>query len=96
VKCVVIHVGKSNRQFDYKLGDTVLKTTIIVKDLGIKVNNNLKFSEQCNAAIKNANYTLGLIKRNIKNKSRNIITRLYKGLVRPKLEYCVQVWRPYL
>src|SRR3989454_12039418 len=56
----------------------------------------MKFSEQCNTAIKNANSTLGLISRIIKCKSQNIITKLYKTLVRPKLEYCVQAWRLYL
>src|SRR6266516_8053586 len=40
--------------------------------------------------------TLRLIRRTIKCKSKNIITKLYKTLVRPKLEYCVQACRPYL
>ena len=47
-------------------------------------------------AVKNANFILGLIRRSIKNKNKHIIVKLYKGLVRPKLEYCVQAWRPFL
>ena len=37
-----------------------------------------------------------MIKRTISCKSKDIIVRLYKALVRPKLEYCVQAWCPYL
>ena len=37
-----------------------------------------------------------MIKRTINCKSKSIITRLYKAIVRPQLEYCVQAWRPYL
>ena len=37
-----------------------------------------------------------MIRRNITNKNKNVITRLYKGLVRPHIEYCVQAWRPFL
>jgi hypothetical protein len=95
-KCVVMHIGRSNNQFEYKLGDNALKKSGKERDLGVIVDNNLKFSEQCNVAVKNANSTLGLIRRNIKNRNKNIIVKLYKGLVRPKLEYCVQAWRPFL
>ena len=84
-KCVVMHIGRKNNKFEYKLGDTVLTKSVQERDLGIIVDNRLKFSEQCNVAIKNANSTLAIIRRNIKNKNKNIITRLYKGLVRPKL-----------
>ena len=66
------------------------------KDLGVLVDKSLKFSEQCNSVAKSANSILGMIKRNITCKNKYIITKLYKSLVRPKLEYCVQVWNPFL
>ena len=95
-KCVVMHIGKANNQFQYMLGDNLLKKSTQERDLGIIIDSSMKFSEQCNAAIKGANSMLGLISRTIQNKNKNIIVRLYKGLVRPKIEYCVQVWRPFL
>ena len=36
-----------------------------------------------------------MIKRNIKCKNAAIIMRLYKSLMRPRLEYCIQTWPPY-
>ena len=44
---------------------------------------------------KKANCVLGMIKRNIKCKNAAIIMRLYKSLVRPRLEYCIQARSPY-
>src|SRR6267154_6656303 len=37
-----------------------------------------------------------MISRTFQNKSKEIIIPLYKSLVRPHPEYCVQVWRPHL
>ena len=45
---------------------------------------------------KKKNCVLDIIKRNIKCKSAAIIMRLYKSLVRPRLEYCIKAWSPYL
>jgi len=39
---------------------------------------------------------LGLIKRNFQDKSKETVMPLYKSLVRPHLEFCCQVWSPYL
>ena len=36
-----------------------------------------------------------MIKRNIKYKNAAIIMRLYKSLVRPELQYCIQAWSLY-
>jgi len=36
-----------------------------------------------------------MIRRNIKYKNKEGMMILYKTLVRPTLDYCVPVWRPY-
>src|SRR6267154_355803 len=74
-----------------------LKESESERDIGIIIiDNNLKFSDHCNKVANTANVTLGMIRRTINCKSKSIITRLFKALVRPQLEYCVQAWRPYL
>ena len=40
-------------------------------------------------------YFIGLIRRNIVYKEKELIIPLYKTIVRPHLEYCIQAWRPY-
>src|SRR5688572_32692297 len=37
-----------------------------------------------------------MIKRTVTSRRQDIMVRLYKALVRPKLEYSVQAWCPYL
>src|SRR6218665_33339 len=37
-----------------------------------------------------------MIRRTIVTRNKDTILRLYKTLVRPQLEYCSQVWSPYL
>ena len=43
-----------------------------------------------------ANSTLGMIRRTIVTRDKDTILRLYKSLVRPRLEYFMRVWDPYL
>jgi ribonucleases P/MRP protein subunit RPP40 len=95
-KCTVVHMGKNNMRCDYKLGDTVINKAEKERDLGVIMGKSGKSSEQCVAAVKKANTVLGMIKRNICFKSKEIIVKLYKALVRPRLEYCIQAWCPYL
>src|SRR6218665_334478 len=53
-------------------------------------------SRQCAEASKKANSTLGMIRMTIVTTNKDTILRLYKSLVRPQLEYCIQVWSPHL
>ena len=95
-KCSVIHLGHNNPCTEYSLYGSPLKSSEKERDLGVLVDKTFKFSEQCNVAASRANSQLGIIKRNIASRDKSIITKLYKALVRPKLEYCVQAWRPFL
>ena len=44
------------------------------------------------------NQVLGMIRRNITYKENSLIATLYKAIVRPHLEYCIQchAWSPYI
>ena len=65
-------------------------------DLGIMITKDLKYNKLCLNAAKAANKILGMIKRTFTCKSEEIILQLYKSLVRPRLEYCIQAWCPHL
>ena len=66
------------------------------RDLAIMITKYLKCSKQCLNAAKAANKILGMIKRTFTCKSAEIILQLYKSLVRPRLEYCIQAWCSHL
>ena len=89
-------MGKTNTRCDYNLGNNHLKESKQERDLEVIINCKGKQFEQCSTAVNKANAVLGMIKRNVVFKSKDNIVRLYKALVRPKLEYCIQVWSPYL
>ena len=95
-KCKVLHMGHNNAFHNYRMNGEELQSVPEETDLGIIVSNDLKPSKQCVSAVKKANMTLGMIKRHIVSRDKKTIIRLYKSLVRPKLEYCIQSWNPSL
>ena len=63
-KCCVIHCRRLNRNIDYKLYGQKIRVTESEKDLGVIINNDMKFKDQVASAAKKPNTTLGMIKRN--------------------------------
>ena len=95
-KCKCLHTWPGNTDMNYEMGGTILSKTVKEKDLGVTMNANMKVSEQCRIAASTGNQVLGMIRRNITYKEKRLITPLYKAIVRPHLEYCIQAWSPYL
>ena len=56
----------------------------------------MKVSEQCGIAARKGDQLLGMIRRNITYRERKLMVPLYKAIVRPHLDYCIQAWRPHL
>ena len=95
-KCKCLHTGSGNTGMNYEMGGTILSKTVKEKDLGVTMNANMKVSDQCRIAASKGNQVLGMIQRNITYKEKSLIIPLYKAIVRPHLEYCVQAWNPHL
>ena len=62
------------------------------RDLWVIMQSTLK----CAKVVKSANATLGVINRTFMCINKEVIILLYKTLVRPKLEFCIQAWSPHL
>ncbi|PKU49532.1 rna-directed dna polymerase from mobile element jockey-like [Limosa lapponica baueri] len=58
------------------------------------VDEKLSVSQQHVLAAQKANCILGSIKRSVTSRLREVILPLYSVLMRPNLEYCVQLWGP--
>ena len=93
-KCKCLHTGPGNTGMNYEMGGTILSKTVKEKDLWVSMNANMKVSGQCRIAASKGNQVIGMIRRNITYKEKSLIVPMYKAIVRPHLEYCIQAWSP--
>ena len=100
-KCKVMHLGKNNPNHEYSMYNEdgsihKLEPVNVEKDLGIHIDDKLKFTNHCQNKINSANRTLRYIRHTFKYLDENMFLLLYKSLVRPHLEYGSCIWSPSL
>ena len=94
-KCKVMHLQPNeNPCLEYRLNNVVLETVEYEKDLGLTVSNTLKWDEHIKNSLSKANQTIAWVSRNIICKTKEVMSMIYRCIVRPHLEYCVQAWSP--
>ena len=90
-KCKVIHNGRNNPKQDftmrlhYSQDRAKLETSQCEKDLGVMVDNELKFSRHVEAQVAKANKILGLIRSSYQFLDKESLRLLFTALVRPHL-----------
>ena len=94
-KCKVMHLGGHNLEWNYVMSQQRLKVVKEERDLGVVLRDDLKVSSNCQQAYVKASRMLGLMAKTVKFRNLEIMTRLYKSLVRPHLEYCASAWSPH-
>ena len=98
-KCKVMHIGRTlNSTYKMNISNTCIDLCEVEseKDLGLWVTSSLKPSLHCVKAAAKATKILGMLKRTFPVMSKELFLFLYRIYVRPQLEYCVQLWSPYL
>ncbi|GAB0197214.1 hypothetical protein GRJ2_002186700 [Grus japonensis] len=93
-ECRVQHLGRNNPKHQYRLGVDLLGGSTAEKDLGVLVNKKLFMSQQCALMAKKANGVLRCIKKSVASRLTEVLLHLCSALVRPHLEFCVQLWAP--
>ena len=93
-KCKYMRIGREDDNIvNYTLNGHILKSTHEEKDLGIIIDDKLKFDSHISAKVNTANKIMGIIRRSFIHLDETIFTRLFKALVRPHLEYGNSVWQ---
>jgi hypothetical protein len=93
-KCKVMHIGKNNPQNQYYMGDALLPDVESEKDLGVLFSKSLEWSDQIMSSIKKANTCVAWVTRTLISRDSDVMLKVYKSMIRPHLEYCVQLWSP--
>ena len=94
-----MHMGRGNPKHKYNmLRDdhlVTLESSECEKDLGVYIDNELKFRSHIDRMSKKANGVLGLIRRSFEYINTDMFKTLFTSLVRPHLEYGNIIWAPY-
>ena len=92
----VTHARLTAPDNSFYIGRHKIRNVSFVKDLGIFIGKDLKFSYHINCILRSASLCTYQILRSFSTKNVWILLQAFMCYVRPKLEYCTCVWNLYL
>ena len=90
-KCHILTTAESTNTLQ-----TGIKAVFSARDLGVIISADFKPADQCLRAAQKARGELFRLCGTISSREAQVLIPLYKSIVRPHLEYCVQAWAPFL
>ena len=97
-KCCVLEMGKSkNRPVgEYRMGDNIINRAEKEKDLGVIIQNDLSPEKHINKLVNGLYLMAGNMRVALTYLDEEMLTKIIKSLIRPRLEYAAVVWSPHL
>ncbi|KAK2701908.1 hypothetical protein QYM36_019453, partial [Artemia franciscana] len=95
-KCSVIHLGRQNPKYSYKMKGIDLTKSTFKKDLGVILSLDLKPKKYIGLIVRKASNTLWLLTHFLRYLDIHSKISAYTSYVRPQLEYATVMWLPYL
>ena len=97
VKCNIMQLTRKRIKkihASYTLEGTDLENVESIKYLGVTITSDLRWNTHVSNVCTKANRTLGFLGRNLFSCPQEVKEAVYKGLVRPVLDYGSSVWDP--
>ena len=89
-----VSFGDEEEQAYYAPDGKVIQQSKVVKDLGVHIEENLKFQQHINNIVAKGKRMDGWILRTICSRSKVDMKVLLKSLVQSQVEYCCVMWSP--
>lgn len=99
-KCKIMHIGNKkihqDHMYTFEIDDMayVLESTKSERDLGVRLQDDLKWKEHISETVLKANFVLGKLKKSFENWDIRTFKTLFTSYVQPILEYGSTIWKP--
>jgi hypothetical protein len=94
-KCKVMHVGRTNQNYEYTMNGQKLQETEYERDVGVMFDNSMKPGMHCRNAARTARAILKQIGQAFHYRDRYTFLNLYKRYVRVHMEFATPAWNPW-
>ena len=98
-KCMVLRITTNKgyrRENNYFLHGQCLQVTDSAKYRGVTLSDDLQWEKHTQATAAKASGTLGFLRHNFRDCSKQVRATTYKSMVRPTMEYASTSYDPYM
>jgi hypothetical protein len=93
-KCFSMHISRPGSHVDpvYKIGNVNINPCKSIKNLGITISHDLSWSKHVQYLSSETMFQVRQLQRALSSPSPTTIEKIYKSILRPKLEYANIIW----